>query len=82
MARYLNDNVHVGQVDGVVADFADKQRVDVGIVLEMVQEFEPLGVAGGAVDERLAQRGGVVAEGEHVVTEHKHFVSSSFVESH
>ena len=50
-------------------------------MLEVVEELEALSVGRGAVDERLVEGGGVVAQGKHVVTEHQHLVAPRLVQA-
>lgn len=76
--RDLDDHVHVGQVDGAVADLGDEERVHARVVLERVERQQTLGFGGFPENEGLFEQHGILFERVDVVREDEDFVPALF----
>ena len=64
---YLNEYVGLGQIERGVGHLGHKDGADLGVVLEVLNDADPLGLGGGAVDERPFELLGIVLQGKDIV---------------
>mmetsp|Transcript_9423 Transcript_9423/g.38567 ORF Transcript_9423/g.38567 Transcript_9423/m.38567 type:complete len:261 (-) Transcript_9423:1404-2186(-) len=77
--RDLNEDISLRQVDGVVAHLRDEHHVEIGAVLEALQDLNALVRGRIALEVVVAHGDGVVLERNDAIRENNHLVAARLV---